>query len=268
MQPTRAPTANPPNSAQLPLPQVTPGSVQVWACGRGQTHRRVWPQYISRHLRLSRNVIMQCAEIGLLTVDRWSNTQPQWRPTFTSLIWKTTTRSDTKLHSLQRTITKSVNNAHENWTHHHKCNTTEIPTEQSMRYVFRAFRQYMGRGCYRVLTNVRLCVCENLFHFAIRHCTKTVCQVATDLSAITRCVTKFHHHLKRVTFDQICAVTVIAFSTGKISTAFLPVTWLQFGEGIAGRVWLTRRALFTAEKHQHSNHYSLRRTTVLKVTEP
>ena len=42
---TRAPIANPPDSAQLEgtptIPQVTFGSVQyVWQCGEGQTHRR------------------------------------------------------------------------------------------------------------------------------------------------------------------------------------------------------------------------------------
>jgi len=58
---TREPLANPTNSAQLQgiitIPQVTSGSVQVmWECGEGQsdtqTHRRAWPIYISRGLRL------------------------------------------------------------------------------------------------------------------------------------------------------------------------------------------------------------------------
>jgi len=42
----------------LPFPQVTSGSVPTveWACGRGQTHRHAWPIYISRRLRLTRNV--------------------------------------------------------------------------------------------------------------------------------------------------------------------------------------------------------------------
>jgi len=70
---TRAPIANPPNSAQLGASPTTPPSYMrvraiVQACGREQTltqtdththtqtHRRAWPQYISRRLRLTRNV--------------------------------------------------------------------------------------------------------------------------------------------------------------------------------------------------------------------
>jgi len=61
--------ANLPNSAQLGASPTTPPSyirvrAIVWACGRGQTgrhtdrhtHRRAWPRYISRRLRLTRNV--------------------------------------------------------------------------------------------------------------------------------------------------------------------------------------------------------------------
>ena len=59
---TRASIVNPPNSAQLyALPIIPPSYIQVravvWACGRGQTHRRAWAIYISRRLRLARNVI-------------------------------------------------------------------------------------------------------------------------------------------------------------------------------------------------------------------
>jgi len=65
---TRAPMANPPNSAQLEGTPTTPPSyirvrAVVWACGEGQTDRythtedrRAWPIYISRRLRLTRNV--------------------------------------------------------------------------------------------------------------------------------------------------------------------------------------------------------------------
>jgi len=61
----RAPIADPPNSAQLGVSSSTPPSyIQVraivWACGRGQTHRHAWPQYISRCLRLTRNVKIMC----------------------------------------------------------------------------------------------------------------------------------------------------------------------------------------------------------------
>ena len=63
---TRAPIANPPNSAQLGgIPYHSPSYIRVraivWACGRGQTHRythrRAWRQYISCRLRLTRNVM-------------------------------------------------------------------------------------------------------------------------------------------------------------------------------------------------------------------
>jgi len=59
---TCAPTANPPNNAQLGgTPYHSPcyiwAHAVVWACGEGQTHRRPWALYISRRLRLTRNVI-------------------------------------------------------------------------------------------------------------------------------------------------------------------------------------------------------------------
>ena len=68
---TRAPIANPPNSAQLGAASTPPPShirvrAVVWAYGRGHTHiqththrhnRRAWPQYILRRLRLRRNAI-------------------------------------------------------------------------------------------------------------------------------------------------------------------------------------------------------------------
>jgi len=45
----------------------------VWTCGRGQTnrqtHRRAWPQYISRRLRLTRNVTSSLSYFVL--VDPW-----------------------------------------------------------------------------------------------------------------------------------------------------------------------------------------------------
>ena len=65
---TGAPTANPPNSAQLGAASTTPSYIRVravvWAYGRGHTHththththRRAWPQYILRRLRLAYNV--------------------------------------------------------------------------------------------------------------------------------------------------------------------------------------------------------------------
>ena len=64
---TRAPIANPSNSAQLGgAPYDSPSYIRVravvWACGRGQTHRQThrhaWPLYISRRLWLTRNVII------------------------------------------------------------------------------------------------------------------------------------------------------------------------------------------------------------------
>jgi len=62
---TRAPIANLPNSAQLggiPFhsPELHPGpcnGVGMRPRTDRQTHRRAWPQYISRRLRLTRNVI-------------------------------------------------------------------------------------------------------------------------------------------------------------------------------------------------------------------
>jgi len=62
---TRAPIANPPNSAQLGATSYSPPTyirvrAPVWAYGHGQTQRhtdrRAWPLYISRRLRLTRNV--------------------------------------------------------------------------------------------------------------------------------------------------------------------------------------------------------------------
>jgi len=66
---THAPIANPPNSAQLGAVPTTHSSyirvhAVVWTSGRGQTHtyrdrqthRRGWPQYISRRPWLTRNV--------------------------------------------------------------------------------------------------------------------------------------------------------------------------------------------------------------------
>jgi len=61
---THSPIANSPNSAQLGgslchAPKLHPGpcsSVGVWLRTDRQTHRRAWPQYILRHLRLTQNV--------------------------------------------------------------------------------------------------------------------------------------------------------------------------------------------------------------------
>jgi len=58
---TCAPTANPPNSAQLEgTPTIPPSYIQVcavaWECGEGQTLRRPWRIYISPWLCLTRNV--------------------------------------------------------------------------------------------------------------------------------------------------------------------------------------------------------------------
>jgi len=75
------PTATPPNSAQLGGIPTTPPSYSrvraiVWACGRGQTdtqthrhtqtHRRAWPQYISRCLRLTRNVTTKLSRVAVI----------------------------------------------------------------------------------------------------------------------------------------------------------------------------------------------------------
>jgi len=63
---TPAPTANPPNSAQLEgnryhSPSYIRVRAVVWKCGQGQTHarthRRPWPIYISPRLCLTLNVI-------------------------------------------------------------------------------------------------------------------------------------------------------------------------------------------------------------------
>jgi len=68
MSPTRVPIANPPNSAQLGgspyhSPKLHPGPCnsvgirpQTVRQTDRQTHRRAWPQYILRHLRLTQNV--------------------------------------------------------------------------------------------------------------------------------------------------------------------------------------------------------------------
>ena len=66
-----APIANPPNSAQLGgtpyhSPNLHPGPYhsvgmrpRTGTQTHRQTHRRAWPLYISRHLRLTRNVIFK-----------------------------------------------------------------------------------------------------------------------------------------------------------------------------------------------------------------
>jgi len=59
---TRALTANPSNSAQLDgTPTIPPSYIWirtvVWECGKGQTHRQLWPIYISPWLCLTWNVI-------------------------------------------------------------------------------------------------------------------------------------------------------------------------------------------------------------------
>jgi len=64
---TRAPITNPPNNAPLEgIPTFPPSYIRfpaiVWECGEGQsnrhtdTNRRLWPMYISRRLRVTRNV--------------------------------------------------------------------------------------------------------------------------------------------------------------------------------------------------------------------
>jgi len=68
---TRAPIANPPNSAQLEgTPTIPPSYIRVravvWECGEGQTdtqintqtHRCAWSIYVSPRLRLTRNEVM------------------------------------------------------------------------------------------------------------------------------------------------------------------------------------------------------------------
>jgi len=95
---TRAPTANPPNSAQLGAPPTIPPSYTrvravglVLACGRGQTHRRARPIYISRHLRLARNVISANSTKQHVTVQQSISVSPRGssvlvrRPVFTAL---------------------------------------------------------------------------------------------------------------------------------------------------------------------------------------
>jgi len=63
---TRALIANPPNSAQLGAPPTIPPNLHLGPCSsvgmrRGtvrQTHRRPWPIYIPRRLRLRRNLVI------------------------------------------------------------------------------------------------------------------------------------------------------------------------------------------------------------------
>jgi len=75
---TRVPITNQPNSTQLgstpiPFPKVTSRSMQQ--CGNAardrQTHRRTWPIYISRRLRLTRNV---------MRTRMWADAQRDGRP--------------------------------------------------------------------------------------------------------------------------------------------------------------------------------------------
>jgi len=76
---TRAPIANPPNSAQLGgshynSPSYFRVRAIVWACGRRQTdtqtdtvtHRRPWSKYISRRLRFTRNVMNATATMSIV----------------------------------------------------------------------------------------------------------------------------------------------------------------------------------------------------------
>jgi len=79
---TRAPIANPPNSAQLGgslyhAPSYIRVRAVVWAYGRGQTHRhrRTWPQYILRHLRLTQNVMNVLPDWIIVTYLSSSDTQ-------------------------------------------------------------------------------------------------------------------------------------------------------------------------------------------------
>jgi len=72
---TRAPIANPPNSAQLgDTHHHSPSYIRVRAvvleCGEGQTHRRPSPIYISPRLRLMRNVLNHAAFIVQSLIDR------------------------------------------------------------------------------------------------------------------------------------------------------------------------------------------------------
>jgi len=50
----------------------------VWACGREQTHRRSWPQYISRGLRLTRNVTTLEVEYRRTEWKSWFNGGRKW----------------------------------------------------------------------------------------------------------------------------------------------------------------------------------------------
>jgi len=86
---TRAPTANPPNTARLGgilyhTPKLHPGpcnSVDMRSRTdtqahkhtdrpTEQTHRRVWPQHISRRVRLTRNVII-ALPLAITFVVQW-----------------------------------------------------------------------------------------------------------------------------------------------------------------------------------------------------
>jgi len=70
---TGAPIANPPNNAQLggslyDAAKLHPGpcsSVAIWPWTDRQTHRRLWPQYILRRLRLTQHCHQTLVKIPL-----------------------------------------------------------------------------------------------------------------------------------------------------------------------------------------------------------
>jgi len=88
---THALIANPPNSAQpAGTPTSPPTYIQVhaavWACGRGQTHRRVWPLYILHCLWLMWNVTTHLT--SQCTLDDPSQLVPEkHRLTHTLSLW-------------------------------------------------------------------------------------------------------------------------------------------------------------------------------------
>jgi len=116
---TRAPIANPPNSAQLGgslyhAPKLHPGpcSISVGVRPRTdthrdrQTHRRAWPQYILRRLRLTQNVTVYW---------KWRNicaTEQNWTERGSSAVW---TATNTYTHTYTCTTDRPIHRV--KWRH-------------------------------------------------------------------------------------------------------------------------------------------------------
>ena len=105
----------------------------MWACGRGkthrQTHRRAWPQYISRRLRLTRNVASGVWSLGArssrklsvrVETDNWGALQrrrvPSLRGEFTPVLGAR--------HAVRRQIKGGL---------HYAAGATRVPTDARSR---------------------------------------------------------------------------------------------------------------------------------------